>query len=147
MAQARVLVTLDCPIQKVWDTVTDFSDSDWRSDLSKVQIIDLSHFIESTKNDVSTYFTITRKIPYQEVCLTMENRYMKGQWIGKFKGHETYTTLDFLEEVQPKLFLLRPFVGWYLRKQQFQYFVNLKKKLGCKEVGKNQIFTDNGKEI
>lgn len=65
---------------------------------------------------------------------------MKGQWIGNFKGYETHTTLDFLEEVQPKLFLLRPFVAHYLRKQQFQYFVDLKKELGCQEVGKNQIF-------
>lgn len=140
MAKARVLVTLDCPIQKVWDTITDFSDCDWRSDLSKAQIIDASHFIEFTKNDISTHFTITRKIPYQKLCFTMENRYMKGQWIGNFKGNETHTTLDFLEEVQPKLFLLRPFVGRYLRKQQFQYFVDLKKELGCQEVGKNQIF-------
>lgn len=70
----------------------------------------------------------------------LENRNIKGKWTGRFYRHGNNTTLDFTEEVRTKKWFLMPFVGSYLRKQQRQYFTDLKKELGCEEASKIRIF-------
>lgn len=144
MAKSRIMITLDCPVNRVWDKVTDFSNSEWRSDLSKTEILDSSHFVEVSKNGITTQFTVVCQNKYQKLVLLVENKNMKGKWEGLFTCHDNHTTLDFLEDVAPKKLLLRPFIKRYLRKQQSLYVVDLIKALNCKEIGKNQIFMKTG---
>lgn len=40
MAVSNLKATLICPIEIVWDTVTNLNDYSWRSDLKDVRIID-----------------------------------------------------------------------------------------------------------
>lgn len=142
MAKSRIMITLDCPVNRVWDKVTDFSNSEWRSDLSKTKILDPSHFIEISKSGITTYFTVVCQNKYQKLSLLIENKNMKGKWEGLFMCHDNHTTLDFSEEVVSKKMILRPFIKSYLRKQQSLYVVDLIKALDCREIGKNQIFME-----
>ena len=59
----------------------------------------------------------------------MKNSNMKGHWIGVFidKGNETQ--IDFTENVIPKKWFMKPFVKTYLKKQQKQFVLDLKKAL------------------
>ena len=65
MAISNIKVTLLCPIEIVWDTVTNLNNFSWRSDLKDVKIIDEHNFIEISKNGIETYFRITESIKYR----------------------------------------------------------------------------------
>ena len=117
-------------IQKVWNIVLAVDKyNSWRSDLSKTEIINDKQFIEYTKNGYATTFTVTVAEPYKRWEFDMENSNMKGHWIGVFidKGNETQ--IDFTENVIPKKWFMKPFVKTYLKKQQKQFVLDLKKAL------------------
>lgn len=84
---------------------------------------------EYTKNGYATTFTVTVAEPYKRWEFDMENSNMKGHWIGVFidKGNETQ--IDFTENVIPKKWFMKPFVKTYLKKQQKQFVLDLKKAL------------------
>lgn len=140
MAKSNVKVTFLCPVEKVWDTVTDLRNYKWRSDINKICIVDDRNFEEYSKEGIVTSFQVTNKKEYVLWELALENQNIKGKWIGRFYRHGDNTTLDFMEDVRAKKWFLIPFVGSYLRKQQKQYFINLKKELGCEEASKIQMF-------
>ena len=144
MAKSRIMITLDCPVNRVWDKVTDFSNSEWRSDLSKTEILDSAHFIEVSKSGITTKFTVVGQDKCQKLVLLVENKNMKGKWEGLFTCHDNHTTLDFSEDLVSKKLILRPFIKRYLRKQQSLYVADLIKALDCREIGKNQIFMETG---
>ena len=77
----------------------------------------------------ATTFTVTVVEPYKRWEFDMENSNMKGHWIGVFidKGNETQ--IDFTENVIPKKWFMKPFVKTYLKKQQKQFVLDLKKAL------------------
>ncbi len=131
MAIANVKVTLPCPIDIVWETVTDLSSQLWRSEIDRVEVIDDINFIEHTKDGFATNFTTTTKEHHKLWAFSLENKNVVGNWTGEFYEHGDTTTLVFTENIKVKNILLTPFIGAYLRKQQRQYFVDLKKKLQC----------------
>lgn len=133
MAISNIKVTLLCPVEIVWDTVTNLNDFFWRSDLKDVRIIDESNFIEITKNGVETYFRITECIKYQSWIFEIENKNIKGTWVGKFYVEDDKTILDFTETVVSKKLIFKPFISLYLKRQQKIYFRDLKAKLNCEE--------------
>ncbi|MBC2575164.1 hypothetical protein [Peptostreptococcus canis] len=134
MAIANMKVTFLCPIEKVWNKVTDLNDFFWRSDLQNIKIIDEKNFLEITKDGIETHFKVTEFVKYQCWSFEIENENIKGTWIGKFYSQEDKTTLDFTESVVSKKLIFRPFVGLYLRKQQKLYFRDLKRALNCEEA-------------
>ncbi len=140
MAKANVKVTFLCPVEKVWNTVTDLKNYGWRSDIKKIRIVDDRNFQEYTKEGIVTSFRVTNKKECELWEFVLENQNIKGKWTGRFYRHGDNTTLDFTEEVRAKKWFLKPFMGSYLRKQQRQYFIDLKKELGCEEASKIQIF-------
>ena len=46
MATSRVTVRFPCPVEQVWQTVTDLTHTAWRSDLNRVEVLDSTHFVE-----------------------------------------------------------------------------------------------------
>lgn len=140
MAKANVKVTFLCPVEKVWNTVTDLKNYGWRSDIKKIRIVGDRNFQEYTKEGIVTSFRVTNKKECELWEFVLENQNIKGKWTGRFYRHGDNTTLDFTEEVCAKKWFLKPFMGSYLRKQQRQYFIDLKKELGCEEASKIQIF-------
>ena len=133
MAVSNLKATLICPIEIVWDTVTNLNDYSWRSDLKDVRIIDEHSFIEITKDGIETYFKITECIKYQSWIFEIENKNIKGTWIGKFHAEGDKTILDFTENIVSKKSILKPFISLYLTRQQKIYFRDLKAKLNCEE--------------
>lgn len=140
MAKSNVKVTFLCPIEKVWNTVTNVSHYQWRSDIKRIDRIDENHFVEISHADIATYFTVTNKKEYELWEFTLENKNIKGHWTGKFYRHGDHTTLDFTENVSAKNIVMAPFIGKYLQKQQRQYFTDLKKELGCQEASYIPVF-------
>lgn len=133
MAVSNLKATLICPIEIVWDTVTNLNDYSWRSDLKDVRIIDEYNFIEITKDGIETYFKITECIKYQSWIFEIENKNIKGTWVGKFYADGDKTILDFTENIVSKKSILKPFISLYLKRQQKIYFRDLKVKLNCEE--------------
>ena len=59
----------------------------------------------------------------------MENSNMKGHWVGVFTSLGSKTQIDFTENITPKKWFMKPFVKAYLKKQQKQFILDLKKHL------------------
>ena len=134
MAISNIKVTLLCPVEIVWDTVTNLNNFSWRSDLKDVKIIDEHNFIEISKNGIETYFRITECIKYRSWIFQIDNKNIKGFWLGKFYSKGDKTILDFTENVVSKKVIFKPFISFYLKRQQKIYFRDLKVKLNCEEL-------------
>ncbi len=129
MAKVNIKAVFDCDVQKIWNVVTSLNNYEWRSDLSRIEIISDSQFIEYTKDNYSTTFNITKTNPCQEWEFDMENSNMYGHWTGIFTEKNGKTEIDFTEEVFAKKAIMRPFVKAYLKRQQARYIADLKKAL------------------
>ncbi|MEM5769942.1 MAG: SRPBCC family protein [Bacillota bacterium] len=129
MAVSNIKAIFQSDIQKIWDTVTSLEKYAWRSDLSKVEILNDKQFVEYTKEGYPTTFTITLNEPYKRWEFDMENGNMKGHWSGIFTQKGEQTEIDFTEDVIAKKLLMKPFVKAYLKKQQAQYVLDLEKAL------------------
>ena len=71
MVKSNIKKEFNCDIEKLWNIITDNTNYTWRSDLSKIEIIDDKHFIEYAKNNYPTYFTITSKENLKEYRLSL----------------------------------------------------------------------------
>lgn len=129
MAVSNIKVTLQSNIKRVWDTVTSLENYAWRSDLSRIEILNEKQFVEYTKEGYATTFSITRTDAYERWEFDMENDNMKGHWVGIFTQKGEETEVDFTEDVTAKKVLMKPFVKLYLRKQQALYVQDLSKAL------------------
>jgi len=131
MATANMKAEFKSEISKIWNVVTSCTEYAWRSDLSKIEVVeDGKKFIEYTKDGYPTEFTITVYEPYKRYEFDMNNNNMQGHWIGIFTESDGVVTIDFTEEVFAKKAIMKPFVGMYLKKQQASYLADLKKVLG-----------------
>lgn len=110
MPTSKVTVHFPCPVEQVWQTVTDLTRTAWRSDLARVEIIDETHFIEHTKSGYATNFTVTACEPSYHWAFTMENDNMSGAWQVTFETAEGGTRLTCTETVNAKHWWMRPFV-------------------------------------
>ena len=129
MAVSTITATFPCDVNKVWELVTSLKNYTWRSDLSKIEILNDKQFVEYTKEGYATYFTITVVESCQRWEFDMENDNIKGHWCGVFTQRDGQTEIEFTEEVAAKKFLMKPFVKAYLKKQQTQYVADLKRAL------------------
>ncbi|MCH5253237.1 MAG: SRPBCC family protein [Lachnospiraceae bacterium] len=129
MAVSKIKTIFQCDVQKVWEIVTSLENYTWRSDLSKIEILNENQFIEHTKEGYATTFTVTKKMPYECWEFDMENDNMKGQWTGVFAQVGDKTEIDFMEDVIAKKVFMKPFVKGFLKKQQALYIEDLRKAL------------------
>lgn len=128
MAISNVKATLQVDIERVWEIVTSLYDYSWRSDLSKIEILeDGKKFIEYTRSGYATTFTITAIEPMKRYEFDMENDNMSGHWIGLFSKIDGKTEISFMENIILKKWIMKPFVGMYLKKQQDTYISDLRK--------------------
>ena len=135
MAVSNIKAVFPCNAQKVWDIVTSLENYQWRSDLSKIEVINETQFVEYTKDGFATNFTVTVKEEGKCWAFDLENSNMTGHWKGNFSCQHGKTTVEFTEEIIPKKLIMKPIVGMYLKKQQVAYISDLKKALATE--GKN----------
>lgn len=126
MAVSNIKATFQCDIKIAWETVTSLENYTWRSDLSKIEVLNDKQFVEYTKGGYATTFTTTVVEPYQRWEFDMENDNVKGHWIGVFTQKDGQTEIEFTEDVAAKKLILKPFVKAYLKKQQTQYIEDLR---------------------
>lgn len=130
MATSNIREIIGSDIHKVWETVLAVDKySIWRSDLSTTEVINQKQFVEYTKKGYSTKFTVTVSEPYKRWEFDMENSNIIGHWIGIFTSKGNETQIDFTECVTAKKLIMKPFVKFYLKKQQAQFVSDLKKLL------------------
>lgn len=129
MAISKINVIFKSDIQKVWKTVTSLEDWAWRSDLSKIEVINEKQFVEYIKEGYATTFTITATEPFKRWEFDMENDNIKGHWVGVFTKKGEQTEIEFTEDVIAKKIFMKPFVKAYLKKQQKLYVSDLEKIL------------------
>ena len=130
MIKSNIKKEFNCNIEKLWHIITDNTNYTWRSDLSKIEITDDKHFIEYSKNNFPTYFTITRKENLKEYKFDIENTNMKGKWTGIFKSLDNGNVLlDFTEEIETTNFLMKLLAKLYLKSQQKRYMRDLEKEI------------------
>lgn len=131
MATSKVIVHFPCPVEQVWQVVTDLTRTAWRSDLARVEVLDETHFVEHTKSGYATNFTVTACDTSRRWAFTMENGNMSGAWEGIFETAEGGTQLTCTETVYAKHWWMHPFVPGYLKRQQNQYLNDLRRQLLC----------------
>ncbi len=130
MTTSNIKAIIQSDIHKVWKIVLEIENySTWRSDLSKTEVVNEKQFIEYTKEGYPTTFTVTVVEPYKRWEFDMENSNMKGHWIGIFTSRGTETEIEFTEYVTAKKIFMKPFVKSFLKKQQAQFIMDLKKAL------------------
>ena len=130
MIKSNIKKQFSCDKNKLWDIITDNSNYKWRTDLSKIEIIDETHFIEYTKNSFPTYFTITAKEKLKEYKFDLENDNIKGKWVGIFKELPNGNIeLDLTEEIEVNSFIMKLLAKPYLKSQQKRYMKDLEKEL------------------
>ena len=134
MIKSNIKKQFSCDKNKLWDIITDNSNYKWRTDLSKIEIIDETHFVEYTANNFPTYFTITAKEKLKEYKFDLENANLKGKWIGIFKElpkelPNGNIELDFTEEIEVNNFIMKLLAKSYLKSQQKRYMKDLEKEL------------------
>lgn len=130
MAVANVKVTLNIDIETVWEMVTSLDNYSWRSDLSKIKVLEAGRrFVEYTKDGYATTFTITTFEPMKRYEFDMDNNNIHGHWTGLFSKTGDKTEINFTENIIPKKWIMKPFVGMYLKKQQASYISDLRKAL------------------
>ncbi len=129
MATSKVTVHFPCPVEQVWQAVTDLSHTAWRSDLARVEVLDENHFVEHTKGGYATEFTVTACEPPRYWAFTMANGNMSGSWEGIFEAAEEGARLTCTETITAKHWWMCPFVPGYLKRQQKRYLDDLWKEL------------------
>ncbi len=127
--ESRIRAEFKSDIKDVWAKVTSLKDYEWRSDLSRIEVLSDKDFVEYTGDGYSTAFKTTVFIPYSRWEFDMENDNMKGHWTGVFSFEDGITTIEFTESVTAKKLFMKPFVRGYLRKQQEKYVSDLEKAL------------------
>lgn len=130
MIKSNIKKEFNCDKNKLWDIITDNTKFTWRSDLSKIVIVDDKHFIEYDKNNFPTYFTITSKEKLKEYKFDLENNNLKGKWIGIFKELTNGNIeLNFTEEIEVNCLIMKVLAKSYLKRQQKRYMRDLEKEL------------------
>ena len=130
MIKSNIKKQFSCDKNKLWNIITDNSNYKWRTDLSKIEIIDETHFVEYTTNNFPTYFSITAKEKLKQYKFDLENTNLKGKWIGIFKELPNGNTeLDFTEEIEVNNFIMKLLAKFYLKSQQKRYMKDLEKEL------------------
>ena len=128
--KSKIKKQFKCNKNKLWNIITDNNNYSWRTDLSKIEIIDETHFIEYAKNNYPTYFTITSKEEIKEYRFDIENTNIKGKWTGLFKDISKDTIeLDFTEEVEVNNFIMKLLAKTYFKVNQNRYMKDLEKEL------------------
>jgi len=130
MARVTISARFKSDIQMVWDIVTNNQQYGWRSDISKIEVLDDGQtFIEYTKEGFPTTFVITVKNDCERYEFAIENKNISGHWTGVFSSVDGETQVTFTEDISVKNPILNLFAAAYLKKQQATYISDLKKAL------------------
>lgn len=141
MIKSNITVVIKANRKMVWDCITDNQNYAWRSDISKIETKGEEQFVEYTKTNFPTFFTITKKEPLFLYEFDMQNANLTGHWTGKLTTlSDDVTQIELIEEVEVRNPIMRLLAKSYLKKQQKQYIQDLQREIKTREEGKkNEI--------
>ncbi len=102
-------ITLHQPVNDVYATVRDFSSAaSWRSDLTRVEMLDTRHFREHSKNGTVTY-EILEEVPNEKLVTRIVDRDLgyAGSWTYEFLTQENRTLVRITEDGEVSNILFR----------------------------------------
>ena len=77
-AVSTIKAAFPCDVKEVWNTVTSLENYAWRSDLSKIEILNKKQFVEYTKEGYATTFSVTASELCRRWEFDMENGNQSG---------------------------------------------------------------------
>ena len=113
----------------MWNTVTNLKKYHWRSDISRVNVINEKEFVEITQSGYLTTFKIIKEEKYKYWEFKVDNSNMKGIWKGEFLTENGKTKVKFVENLKAKKVWLIPILKIYVKRQQKIYMRDLEKYL------------------
>ncbi len=131
MRRSTIKVVIPSNRKLLWEIVTDNSRTEWRSDLSKVEILNDLEFVEYTTSGIATKFSITAKKYLEYYEFSFGNNNMSGLWHGRFiEVDKNRTQLEFTEEIQIKnpILELLSYIFLPIKKNQKKYMEDLEKE-------------------
>ena len=135
MIRANIKKVFNCEPEKLWNIVTDNIHYSWRSDISKIEVVNDVEFIEYSSNEYPTYFTITSSHKLERYSFNLNNSNIRGRWTGLFKVLDDSTVeIDFTEEIEVNNFIMKLFAKSYLKKQQRLYIKDLERVLNREQA-------------
>lgn len=130
MVKLNIKKEFNCNKERLWDVITNNNSYFWRSDLSKIEVIDDKNFIEYAKNNYPTYFTITKKEKLKEYSFDIKNTNINGKWTGIFKELSNGNVeVDFTEKIESSNYIIKILIKQYLKSMQKKYIRDLENEL------------------
>lgn len=130
MIESIKIEKLQASSKKIFDIITNNKNYYWRSDISKIEIIDDMHFIEYTKDGFKTEFTITKLIQNERFEFDLKNDNMTGHFIAKLRQiNSNDVELKLIEQIEVRNIIMKLLAKSYLKKQQANYVKDLKKEI------------------
>ena len=127
MTNSIIKEGLPYDINTVWSVIRNIEAyPQWRSDISRVGILDDIRFIEYGKNGFPTAFMITKEEEPFLWEFDIDNANIHGHWIGMLQETENGTEVEFSEAISVKKIIFKPFVKAYLKKQQSRFMEDIK---------------------
>lgn len=92
-------VIVEDTVAHVFNKVTDIKNTNWRSDLNVIKGIDENNFIEYSKKDYPTFYTILKNVKNKTYELEFTNNKVEGHITYTFKKEETKTNLSIMVDL------------------------------------------------
>lgn len=125
-------ILIDAKPKEIYDIITNNEFYLWRSDLSKIEIVDENHFIEYTNKNFPTFFTVIKSIKNKRYETEMINNNIEGKFIIELKKIDNKTEFIIREEIQKLNIKLKFASKLFLKKMQKKYIFDLLKELESK---------------
>lgn len=130
MINSEIIKHFNCSVNLIYEIICDFAKyPEWRSDLSAVEIIDDTKFIEIDKGGIRTEFRVTNAGANKLLEFDMHNDNIAGHWVGEFECNGDVTKIVFKEQIEVKKFIMKIFAKIYLRKQQIKFMQDLENRV------------------
>ncbi len=118
-----------CPVQLVWQVVTDLEHTAWRSDLRELKKLDEEHFVEVSRDGVSNRVTVTDCRPLCRYALRVEGRASFGTREILLGEEDGRTVVTLRCEVLGRTALISLMERLYLRQFGREYLRDLNNEL------------------
>ena len=130
MPKITARAELPCPVERVWQVVTDLEQWEWRSDLGRLLAApDGRTFVEYDWDDRPAYCRITAFAPCYWYALDVVSEETVGRWEAFFTRKGRGTKLELSIEVRGKNVVADLRVLAELRRRQRKYIEDLRMEL------------------
>lgn len=130
MINSEITKNFNCGLSELYNIICDFAKyPEWRSDLSGVEIIGDSNFIEIDKSGIRTEFQVSKKDTNKILEFNMCNDNLTGYWVGKFEYNDNITKIVFIEKIEVKNLIMKIFAKKFLKKQQIRFMRDLENRV------------------